>query len=398
MTLFFLLVALLGIGTWILRYPDIVTTTLTLTSVDAPRMVVVRTEGKLAELIVKDGQQVHRGQYVAYSESVADHEQVLGLEKNIQQILHRLSSNDWDYVKRLNMRSFNQLGEVQNDFHTFSLKLTDLSAFLVDGLFLEKKKLLVKDQGDLQTMEANIADQLALQQADVDLAREEFFIQEKLYKNQALSLIEYKREKSKLLMREMPLKGLSSTLIQNRSAQVAKHKELLELENTIRERKINFLQSVQALLSSIQSWKSKYVLHAPIAGTVSFSAPWQEQQHLAAGEVLMTVEPVTSSYSGVLKIGQSNVGRLRVGQKVLVKLDGFPYREYGLIEGKLSQISNTPGKDSTYWGYVELPNNLQTKYGHKLPYRNGLKGQAEIITADRRLAERLIASIVDGGE
>ena len=69
-----------------------------------------------------------------------------------------------------------------------------------------------------------------------------------------------------------------------------------------------------------------------------------------------------------------------------------------MVEGNLSRLSMTPGKDSVYWGYVSLPNQLKTRYGHHLPYRNGLKGIAEIVTADRRLAERLISTLRDGGK
>lgn len=98
------------------------------------------------------------------------------------------------------------------------------------------------------------------------------------------------------------------------------------------------------------------------------------------------------------KIPQPNIGKLKEGQTVLIKLDGFPHREYGMVEGKLSQLSNSPGKDDSYWGYIELPHKLKTRYGHTLSYRNGLNGQAEIITADRRLAERLLSTIRVGGE
>jgi hypothetical protein len=67
------------------------------------------------------------------------------------------------------------------------------------------------------------------------LARHEFAIHEKFYRDKVIPVLDYQREKVKLLGREMPLKQLASSLIQNRSAQTAKHKEVLELDNAVAE-------------------------------------------------------------------------------------------------------------------------------------------------------------------
>jgi HlyD family secretion protein len=395
-TLLFGLTVLLGLGTWWIRFPDIVTTSFTLTATDAPRTMLVRTDGKLTKLLVKDGEQVAKGQVVAFLESTADHAQIFELLTAVEQLRKVVSRGQWDLVRQFAAGSYTRLGEAQQDFHTFNQQLTELKSFLAGGFYPEKRELLISDQADLIAMEKILAEQLTLQNKDLQLAADEFQVQEKLFKSKVISLLEYNKERARLLAREMPVKGLASSLIQNRSARTAKQKELLELENAIRDRRTNFLQSMQTLSTSLEVWKQRYVLIAPVGGTISFSAPWQEQQHLTVGQELMTVEPESSSFQGIVKIPQANIGKLEQGQTVLIKLDGFPFREYGMVEGKLSKLSVTPGKDSTYWGYVDLPVKLTTRYGRILPYRNGLKGQAEIITADRRLAERLVATLRDG--
>lgn len=397
-TLFFSLTILLGLGTWWIRYPDIVTVPFTLTATDAPRRVVVRTEGKLAKLLINDNQIVAKNQPVAYSESTAAHEQIIQLGKSMEKISYAISHNHWTSIQDFSVANYTRLGEIQNDFQTFNQKLTELKSFLAGGFYLQKRKLLMDDQQDLLSMAKIISEQLVLQDKDYELANDEFLVQEKLHQNKVISPMEYKREKAKLLSREMPVKNLAASLIQNRSAQTAKQKELLELENAIQQHKSDFLQALQTLRSSIENWKQRYILTAPVAGKVSFAAPLQEQQHLTAGQELMTVEPEGSTFQGLIKIPQVNLGKLKKGQKVLIKLDGFPYHEFGMVEGELSQLSVTPGKDSTYWGYVALPHKLFTRYDHALPYRNGLKGQAEIITADKRLAQRLVATVSNGGK
>jgi HlyD family secretion protein len=390
MMLFLGLLLLLGLGSWLVHYPDVVATSFTLTATNAPRTVVARTEGRLARLLVQDGQTVTAGQVLAYSESTADPEQVLRLNRSLNDLRVALDQNDWAMIRRFSIQSYGQLGELQNDFQTFYQKLTQLKTYLSGGFYLQKRTLLLKDHDDLRAMEQTLTEQLDLQHRDFALAQDEFTMHEKLYKDKVIALLDYQREKVKLLNREMPLKQLASALIQNRSSQTAKQKELLELDNAIAEQRGSFMQALQTLRSSTEVWQQRYVLLAPVAGKVSFSSPWQEQQSMSAGQELLTVEPEGGTLQGLVKVPQANLGKLREGQSVLVKLDAYPYREFGMVEGTLSQLSLTPGRDSAYWGYVELPLGLRTRYGRELAYRNGMKGTAEIITADRRLAERLV--------
>lgn len=398
MTLFFGLLCLLGLGSWLVRYPDIVSAQFTLTATDAPRTVVVRAEGKLARLLVQDGQTVAAGDPLAYSESTADPAQVLALGESLNELRSALDGGDWATVQEFSIKAYNQLGEIQNDFQTFYQQLTQLKSYLSGGFYLQKRKLLLKDSDDLQAMEQMLDEQLILQRRDYELATSEFKIHEKLYHDKVIPVLDFQREKVKLLGREMPLKQMASSLIQNRSAQTAKQKELLELDNAIAEQKGTFQQALQSLRSGLQTWEQRYILRAPVTGRVSFASPWQEQQSLSAGQELLTVEPDGRRYQGLVKIPQANLGKLREGQAVLIKLQGYPFREYGMVEGTLSQLSRTPGADSVYWGYVDLPAGLRTRYGKQLAYRNGLNGTAEIITADRRLAERLVNVVKDGGK
>jgi multidrug resistance efflux pump len=389
--LFFALFILVLAGCWLIEYPDVVPAAFTLTAMDAPRTVVLRSEGKLIKILVKDGQSVDKGQVLAFCESASDPEQVLKLLDDIERFSNAITIDRWISVNNFNINEYNRLGEIQQEFQTFSQKLNELRTFLAGGFYAKKRKLLIGDAKDLKDLEKNLIEQLDLQKRDFELALEEHNIQEVLYKKRIISPLEYKKEKAKLLAREIPVKNLSAYIIQNRTSQASKQKEILELDNTISGQKNGFRQALRTLQSSIESWKQKYVPTAPVSGRVSFIAPWQEQQYIAIGQELLTVEPVRSNYRGLLKISQLNMGKLAAGQTVLIKLDGYSYREYGMIEGELGKLSMTPGTDSVYWAYVSLPNQLTTNYHRTLPYRNGLKGSAEIVTSNRRIIERFVS-------
>lgn len=397
MSLFFAVLSIFFASCWMIKYPDVIPATFTLVASDAPRPVITRLDGKLQRILVRDGQYVNQQQMLAFIESTASLEQINLLERNVQRLATDIRQNQWESAARFSIDPYSTLGEIQGDFQAFAQKLTGLKTFLNGGYYIQKRGLLRNELADFEDLEQNIIEQLQLQKQDLTLGTDEFKVQEKLFGDGVISSLEYKKEKAKLLAREMPVKSLTASLIQNRSSQTAKRKEILELDNAIAESKANFRQELQTLQSSIELWKQRYVVLAPVAGRVSFAAPWQEQRHVAVGRELLTVEPPQSGFRGLVKLSQGSLGKVKEGQKVLVKLDGYPHQEFGSIEGILSKISTTPGRDSSYWGYVALPHQLETKYGRKLTYRSGLSGTAEVVTTDRRLIARFISTIRDGG-
>lgn len=394
-TTLFIIISLLIAGTCWISYPDVVTVPVYLSGDDAPRAVVSKTEGRLTSLTVKDGQTVLKGQILAYAESNADYEQIARLTNEIERISNDVSKQQWNAISKSMISPYSKLGEVQRDFEVFNRELVELKSFLDGGFYQQKRKLLIGDEADLRSMEQNIHEQLELQNRDLSLAAEEFKVQEKLYQNKVISSMEFSKEKTRLISREMPVKGYNSALIQNRAAQNAKRKELLELDNLSSLRKSTFQQALHTLASGLDAWRQRYVLTAPVSGSVSFSAPLQDQQHLPFGTELMVVVPAEKEIKAFVKIPQANIGKLARGQHVFVKLDGFPYREYGFLNGTLSKISTTPTKDSLFWGFVVMPAQLTTNLGRSLPYRTGLKGQADIVTTERTLSQRFLEMFIN---
>ena len=89
----------------------------------------------------------------------------------------------------------------------------------------------------------------------------------------------------------------------------------------------------------------------------------------------------------------NNSGKLKKGQKTLIKLENYPYREWGKLRGEISSISNIP-KDETlqYTAIVEL-DTLITSYNKTLEFKQKMIGKAEIIVDEITLMERLLYPI-----
>jgi HlyD family secretion protein len=82
-------------------------------------------------------------------------------------------------------------------------------------------------------------------------------------------------------------------------------------------------------------------------------------------------------------------GNVKPDQDVNIKLSGYPYLEYGMIRGKIKAKSLVPAGDA-YVIEIELPNGLTTLYNRKLDFNQNMQGNAEIITDDMRLLQKIV--------
>jgi HlyD family secretion protein len=173
---------------------------------------------------------------------------------------------------------------------------------------------------------------------------------------------------------------------------------LLDVEYQYVERK-NTLESqlksqVSQLLSEIQSWELNNVLAASIAGKVSFTKYWNENQNITGGEEVFNIVPTKNgTLIGKAQLPTARSGKVKVGQKVNIHFSSYPDNEFGTVRGIVSSISLVPSKigaNENYIVEIKLPNGLLTTYKKELPFLPGMEGQADIITDDLTLLERFL--------
>ena len=80
-------------------------------------------------------------------------------------------------------------------------------------------------------------------------------------------------------------------------------------------------------------------------------------------------------------------GKVKAGQRVIVRFTNFPDQEFGIVNGRLSSVSLVPSEDN-YMVEIAFPDGLTTNYRKNLPVSYEMKATAEIVTDDVRLIER----------
>lgn len=390
---FFMLLLVMCVISWYIKYPEKVIAKAKLNSINAPQQVIARTEGKLMKLAVKENMKVDKWQVIGYMESIANPQSVLTITQSTDSIIHFITESRSDEVIRFfpgyeNERPTDDLGELQTAYQVFIQSFITYRDYLHDGFYLQKKRMLRSDLQHIKEMYEVLIEQKKLMIEDVALSEETFDVNKSLSEQKVISLLDYRNEKSKLLVKQLTLPQINASIITNEKEKSEKLKEIAELENQIVIQKNTFLQSLQTIRSQIHQWQYKYELKAPVAGILSFTGFLQENQEIKAGQILFYIQPINTTYFVEALIPQFNFGKVEKGQNVLLRFQAYPFEQYGSVSGKIDFIKPTP-TDSGYLARVELPEGLLTNYGKHLQYREGLTAEANIITEDMRLPQRI---------
>src|SRR5690606_17758989 len=151
----------------------------------------------------------------------------------------------------------------------------------------------------------------------------------------------------------------------------------------------NVIQSFNQLKTSLKDWELRYLLKSDMDGKVSFQKPWAANQTVSQGDWIFTIIPTNgTNYVARLQTPAQNSGKIKVGQKVNIKLDNYPDTEFGMLTGTVKNMSLIPDSEGFYRVDVDLPSTLVTSFDKTIQFKQEMGGTAEIITEDLRLIER----------
>lgn len=390
--LFFILLSGIGLICWYIQYPDLVTARAKLNSLNAPKQVIARTDGKLTKISVLEGDTVIIGNILGYIESLAHPTSIIKVEKQLDSIDSLIYQGKTNKILSLletpgNTNSLNDLGELQTAYQIFIQSFIAFKDYLETGFFIKKRIMLDLDMNTLLKQQEILVEQKELLTQDLTISNETYNVNETLAKQKVISTLDLRNEKSKLISKQLSIPQINASIVTNEGQQNEKLKEIAELENHILAQKGIFVQALQTMKSQLVAWKYKYMLIAPVSGTLSYAGFIQENQEIHSGTTLFFVQPDNTTYYVEMNIPQYNFGKVKVGQQVLLKFQAYPFEQFGSVIGKIDYINVNP-TDSGYLAKVILPNGLVTNYQKTLLYQNGLNAQGDIVTEKMRLLER----------
>ena len=155
-------------------------------------------------------------------------------------------------------------------------------------------------------------------------------------------------------------------------------------ENRIHETEL--YNALAQLAVALDEWERSYLPTAPTDGQVAFMQLWKEGQYVNAGETMFVIVPDgKSEFVGKALLPMQGSGKVRTGQRAVIRLAGFPEQEYGRMEGKVVSLSPVPDEEGNY--VVEI--HLTRMSDKQPPLLKVMDGTAEIIIREQSLLKRL---------
>jgi HlyD family secretion protein len=390
---FFGVLILILLSASVIKYPEVINAPIRLTAINEPKLLETKINGKLVNLFVENNKQVKQGQVLGWMESTAYHKEVLELSALADSMSRWLQQEEFQRIRSVRINRFNDLGELQSNFQTFEQAYRTFITFLPGGFYSRKRQMLQQEMKYTRRLLNNLEQQKKIQEINLKLAKQEYEAQKKLADKQLIAPIDFSKAESKVVASRLPLQQTESAIINNYASQTAKEKELLEMDKQMTEQTPVFRQALNTLKSAIDRWKMDYLLRAPLDGKLIYAGIIQENQTLKAGQPVAYIQPENTRFFGEMVISQRSFGKIREGQRVLVRFSGYPDQEFGSVTGNIDYLSEFPVQDSVFLAKVTFPDCLNTNYGQKLHPVNGMRGQAEIITQDMKLLERFYNNI-----
>jgi multidrug resistance efflux pump len=391
---FLLILCALFFISWMIKYPDIVTTEVFITTEIPPEKIMARTTGKIEAILIPDKSQVQANSPIAIIENAASFRDVLFLKSIMDSINIENSAFPFEKFQTA------QLGEIESSFALFQKE------FIASEL--NKKLLPFQVEKNAQNFESKqlkerlsiLKSQKELNQAELKLLSLDLERYQKLFDKGIIAAQELEKHKLNFLQAEKNYQSLLSSISQLKSSINDLNKNNLTTnisENTTNvnlERSV--YQSFYQLKKAIRDWELNYVLKSSIDGTVSFMQIWVENQTINSGENVFAILPnEKGTFVGKVKAPAQNAGKIKESQDVNIRLANFPDREFGILKGKIKNISLTPDKDGNLLIDISLPDGITTSYNKEIVFQQEMSGTADIITEDLRLTERLLYQFRD---
>jgi len=391
------ILASLLVGAWFIRYPAVIPGRAVITTRTPPLKLLAKANGQLSALLVRDHGQVRKGALLAEIENATR----LG---NVE-ALRRLTADARRFLQTPDaalplLPEGVALGSLQEDYNELVKNYHDYRRLLTDAYHAEQVALLKGQIDDYGELIRSNARQLEINELEFRNAEQKYQANVLLYRQQVSARHEFMDQENGYLLKKKERENYRKTLIENRLVLADKRNRLAELlhQRTAQERSVrdNLARYVRNLENALSVWGQTYLVTAPADGQIVFLKYLQPNQPVRAADTLFALLPRNEGqpqpYVGFVTIAAPGMGKVRAGQRVIIKLDDFPHQEFGSLAGTVTYIAPTP-TPGHYRLSVALPGGLVSRYGKELRFKPEMAGTAEIITQDQRLLERVFQGI-----
>ncbi len=392
--LFFLIIVLLFWLSYWIKYPDVVEHEIIISFNDPPIKMISPNSGYIDLIYASQNQKVKKGQLLVTFKTDADYQDVLTIYEN----LLKVKSLDINKLISINLDENIRVGEIQNSLLEFIEMQKQYSNQLKgDNVSFTKKdvqkQIVALESGVLYLINLKESISVQIDNIQIQLKNEEVMV-----KMDKLSQTELNKTRDKYI-------GLNSNLNATEAEIKDKQIKINTLKNELisinlggeKGREIAELKlkdSFIQLKTKISQWIYTNLIISPSDGVLQIiSGNLKADQYISKDEPLFIIIPSQSKeMKGIMNIPFTESGNIEKNQKVLVRLKSYPSAQYGILEGRVLNISKVAielNNEMVSPINVNFQNGLITTKGYKISNEQELSGTGRIITKEKRFIQRI---------
>jgi len=245
--------------------------------------------------------------------------------------------------------------------------ISDLQQMQIHALGLVSNKTLEPQLNALKNKIPTFSDQLKTLNNQFILQEKELTMYQKLVKNGIVSRKDY--------------------LVEQRL--------LNQIQGQIDNTKSEYAQAIW-LINKLEDRVKRSDIRSPTYGVIQGF-----ESHVGSvikpGDIIMNIVPVKQKLVVEAKISTTDIGHLQLGAPVKIKIKTFDYTRYGILDGKLQDISATTFTDENnmpyYKGIISLNRNYVSNNPNINQLRPGMTVEADIHTGSKSLLSYLLKPV-----
>lgn len=381
-------------GAWFIKYPDVISAPVLISASVPPVKIIAQAEGRISSINVNDGQIVEKNQLIATIDNAANIDDIFYL-KGIVELLDT-TLNIETAIKNISINKRLQVGEIQPEYASLFQAISNYHFFSSNRYYSTKIGRIKKQKETGGQIEKIIDKRDSLLKEQVALEKWKDSINQVLLKDKVISNAEYNEIKKTFLSQKMVFNDNSNSKLQNEQLEREYEKSISDIKNQFQKDKIDVLESIRnnskRIKGQIATWERQNLLRAPIEGKVIFFKIWKANQYVNYGEPIFVVLPSSQEYYFKAQLPLYKAGKVKPGQRALIKLNEYPYEEFGMLRAVVNKITAV-ALDSNYNVQFTIEDDFNTTRNKKIEIKPETTGVADIVTNDRNILQRIFDGV-----
>jgi HlyD family secretion protein/adhesin transport system membrane fusion protein len=345
--------------------------------------------GIVKEILVRDDDSIKKGQVLIRLEG----ENVHADYKRVLAKLHHLR------LKAARLRAF--ISGNREEFNRLTKKISrhsteeDLLASMLDGL-KRQQEILNQQLNQKKEQKKLLAEQLQTAKKALRIAKTAFKTQNQLYKERLVAETTYLAVVREMNQQQGQVNQLTVKVNQAREAISEYEWRLQSLLVETRNKALEKLGSIEGEMAETEALQKKLAdqiarldIRSPVDGLVKGLEVHTIGGVIAPGRQLMEIVPAGSDLLAEVKISPNDIGHIKVGYPVIVKITSYDFSRYGAINGTVTGLSATTFANqhgqTFYKGMISLEKNYVGNTEGQNMILPGMIVNADIITGEKSL-------------